>query len=211
MAFCGFDHSRAAAFLLVYHLTQLTTGLASGAVVLGAGALARWISRQDVPTRHADYWESRVRDYDPSNGSMFVRLCSRWHFPAILDLLSLNPGDRVLDAGCGTGLLTRELANRGARVWAFDASEAMLAHVEGAELRSWRLGRARSPRWVSSNHLGRSGHTESFPIRPASPDRSPRSSRPAAKAQPRHVRSSPLKVAPRGGRRSNGPARSGCH
>ena len=44
-------------------------------------------------------------------------------------------GRRVLDVGCGTGRLAVALAERGARVWGVDPSEAMLAeakaHAEG--------------------------------------------------------------------------------
>jgi SAM-dependent methyltransferase len=43
-----------------------------------------------------------------------------------------RPGDRLLDAGCGTGTLARHLRARGFRVAGLDASHAMLtAHREG--------------------------------------------------------------------------------
>jgi SAM-dependent methyltransferase len=38
-------------------------------------------------------------------------------------------GRRVVDVGCGTGRLAGELAQRGARVWAVDPSEEMLAEA----------------------------------------------------------------------------------
>src|SRR5256885_5919839 len=38
-------------------------------------------------------------------------------------------GRRVLDVGCGTGVLAAALAERGARVWGVDASEEMLAQT----------------------------------------------------------------------------------
>jgi len=40
--------------------------------------------------------------------------------------LPLLAGDRVLDVGCGTGLLSRKLAARGLRVVALDPSQAMV-------------------------------------------------------------------------------------
>ncbi len=45
----------------------------------------------------------------------------------LLDLLRPNPGDLVLDLGCGDGVLTAELAARGARVIGLDSSPEMLA------------------------------------------------------------------------------------
>lgn len=50
-----------------------------------------------------------------------------------MKLLQPRGGERVLDAGCGTGLLTRALAERGARVWAVDSCPTMLDHVGSAE------------------------------------------------------------------------------
>jgi SAM-dependent methyltransferase len=38
-------------------------------------------------------------------------------------------GRRVLDVGCGTGVLAAALAERGSRVWGVDASEEMLAQA----------------------------------------------------------------------------------
>jgi ubiquinone/menaquinone biosynthesis C-methylase UbiE len=45
-------------------------------------------------------------------------------------------GRRVLDVGCGTGVLAAALAERGSRVWGVDASEEMLAQAAA------RAGRA---------------------------------------------------------------------
>ncbi|WP_267642670.1 class I SAM-dependent methyltransferase [Haloarchaeobius amylolyticus] len=49
--------------------------------------------------------------------------------PATLSLVPEIDADRVLDAGCGAGHLTRELQSRGAEVVGLDASPAMLRYA----------------------------------------------------------------------------------
>ncbi|MBC5799491.1 MAG: class I SAM-dependent methyltransferase [Candidatus Eremiobacteraeota bacterium] len=52
--------------------------------------------------------------------------------PELYDALfayGLDAGQRVVDVGCGTGLVTAELARRGCSVTGVDCSEAMLAHA----------------------------------------------------------------------------------
>ncbi|HEX5227890.1 MAG TPA: methyltransferase domain-containing protein [Bryobacteraceae bacterium] len=50
-----------------------------------------------------------------------------WRYGAdLLDLLAPQPGERILDLGCGTGQLTAEIARRGAKVTGLDQSEDML-------------------------------------------------------------------------------------
>ena len=48
---------------------------------------------------------------------------------AVLDAAHVAPGTRLLDAGCGAGLLALLASLRGARVTALDASAALLAIV----------------------------------------------------------------------------------
>jgi ubiquinone/menaquinone biosynthesis C-methylase UbiE len=47
-----------------------------------------------------------------------------------LDLLSIQPGTRVLELGCGTGGITRLLLARGAKVTAVDGSQQMLDRAQ---------------------------------------------------------------------------------
>lgn len=48
---------------------------------------------------------------------------------AVVDAWAIRPGDRVLELGCGTGLMTRLLLDRGADVTAVDRAEPMLARA----------------------------------------------------------------------------------
>lgn len=47
----------------------------------------------------------------------------------VVDAWSIRAGDRVLELGCGTGLMTRQLLDRGARVTGVDRSAPMLARA----------------------------------------------------------------------------------
>ena len=46
---------------------------------------------------------------------------------AVLELLAPQPGERILDLGCGDGVLTEKLVAAGASVLGFDADAAMVA------------------------------------------------------------------------------------
>ncbi len=55
------------------------------------------------------------------------RISSRRSAPAVLDLLAPRPGERILDLGCGDGVLTEKIAAAGAVVVAVDAAPDMVA------------------------------------------------------------------------------------
>jgi 2-polyprenyl-3-methyl-5-hydroxy-6-metoxy-1,4-benzoquinol methylase len=56
----------------------------------------------------------------------------------VLDLLAPVQGERVLDLGCGDGVLTQEIAARGADVLGADLSEELLAAAAAKGLRCKR-------------------------------------------------------------------------
>ena len=80
-----------------------------------------------------EYWTAQSVHYAPPHGRGLVRFTARRQHAAVLKLLAPRGGERVLDAGCGTGLLTLALADRGARVWAVDYCQAMVDKVDRAE------------------------------------------------------------------------------
>jgi SAM-dependent methyltransferase len=51
---------------------------------------------------------------------------------AALDLLDPQPGEHILDVGCGEGTLTRKIVERGASVLGIDNSPEMIAAARGA-------------------------------------------------------------------------------
>ena len=65
------------------------------------------------------------------NADLYQSKCSFvWEFGRdLLALLDPHPGERILDAGCGTGQLTGEIARTGAEVTGIDKSPAMIAQA----------------------------------------------------------------------------------
>lgn len=64
------------------------------------------------------YWDNKMGE-----GNDFVNvLC----WPVIEEMLSVQPGQLVMDVACGNGLTSRRLGRLGARVVAFDVAEEMI-------------------------------------------------------------------------------------
>jgi trans-aconitate methyltransferase len=68
-----------------------------------------------------DRWDSSL--YDDRHSFVWKKAAG------LIDLLDPQPGERVLDLGCGTGHLTAQIAERGAEVIGLDASLSMVAQA----------------------------------------------------------------------------------
>ena len=67
-----------------------------------------------------------MSDWDPDQYARNAAYVSELGVP-VLNLLDPQPGERILDLGCGDGALTKELLARGARALGVDASPEMVA------------------------------------------------------------------------------------
>lgn len=72
------------------------------------------------PTDRADENEWDADDYDGDHSFVYE------YGEDVVDLLDPDPGERILDLGCGTGHLTDRIADRGADVVGVDSSAEMI-------------------------------------------------------------------------------------
>src|SRR5436305_6622700 len=90
-------------------------------------------TEQGTATAQGGLWDVRVDEWAQIQEPQLKPA-----FDAALEALAIEPGTRMLDAGCGAGLVLRLAADRGADVSGLDASEGMLTHarrrVPGAAL-----------------------------------------------------------------------------
>lgn len=73
-----------------------------------------------------ELWNQKARFWDKLHGEYGNVFHRQLVEPSVLQLLRLQVGESVLDAGCGNGVIARRLARAGAAVTAFDYSAAML-------------------------------------------------------------------------------------
>ena len=79
----------------------------------------------------SDWWETFFdQDYLRIWGQVFTEEVNTRQAVELWSLLDLNPGCRLLDAPCGWGRLSRQLAMLGAMVLGVDQSETLLAAAE---------------------------------------------------------------------------------
>ena len=85
-----------------------------------------------VKQQVAAHWDRRAAHFDEDFGHSIRTADERAAWDRILDLVVPGGGPRdALDAGCGTGFLSLELAARGHRVTGIDFAPAMLAAARG--------------------------------------------------------------------------------
>lgn len=83
-----------------------------------------------------EYWNGRSQDYDERIGAVYDEAYRR---TVHCICRYLSPADRVLDFGCGTGIVTLPVAQCVSEVWAVDVSDEMVrrlrekAEKEGTE------------------------------------------------------------------------------
>ena len=83
-----------------------------------------------VKQQVAAHWDRRAPTFDEDFGHSIRTPAERAAWDRILDLVLASPGAlECLDAGCGTGFLSFELAARGHRVTGVDFAAAMLAEA----------------------------------------------------------------------------------
>lgn len=77
--------------------------------------------KSDSAATNGRLWGTRARDW-----ADLQEVTARSVYEAVLERTAVGSGTRYLDVGCGAGLATQLAAARGAAVWGFDASEALL-------------------------------------------------------------------------------------
>lgn len=84
------------------------------------------MDEQQLNQEGRELWNQKAEFWDALHGETGNDFHRHLVEPPILRLLDLQPGERILDVGCGTGVLTRRLAQLGGQVTAIDFSEGML-------------------------------------------------------------------------------------
>lgn len=76
-----------------------------------------------------EIFDNVAQEYDSWYKTAIGELVHELELEIILELLNPNPGQKVLDFGCGTGHYSIELARKGLEVTGLDLSEEMLSYA----------------------------------------------------------------------------------
>ena len=104
-----------------------------------------------------EHTQSRFAATDPVEYERFMGRWSRRLAKPFLEFAGIRPRNRVLDVGCGTGVLTAALAEAGAEAVGIDASEP---YLEGARRHrphpniTYELGDVRRMRFADGSFDG---------------------------------------------------------
>ena len=80
-----------------------------------------------VVRRQRRVWSLRAASWDQHGSAGLGKVTA-----TVLDAAAVQPGELVVDLGCGTGQLSLPLAERGGRVLAVDVSQDMVDRLEEA-------------------------------------------------------------------------------
>lgn len=75
------------------------------------------------------------QDYDAWYATPLGKASDRIERELLFSMVGVKQGERVLDAGCGTGIYSIELARMGSRVTAIDASSEMIGQARAKALK----------------------------------------------------------------------------
>ena len=71
-----------------------------------------------------DTWTEKYDNWFETPVGQYVK---QYELALLLEMLNPQPGDLIFDAGCGTGVFTRNVINRGSKVVGMDLSVPMVA------------------------------------------------------------------------------------
>jgi predicted nicotinamide N-methyase len=104
-------------------------------------------------TVQGQLWGRHAQDFAAYLEQVGLPLCS-----AVLDAGHVTPGTRMLDAGCGAGLLALLASLRGARMSALDAAPFVFPNAEV----SWRANASAGPNQLAIAHSGEAAVRAAF-------------------------------------------------